>query len=113
MMSSVAQKKQPASVDIVVQGALDWELQPLLAALTGKEQIQLAAWTFWRGRIGDKSVVVSRTEVGPINAVAATTLAIEHFKPRLIINQGTAGANDPELKVYEFMSLLVWLWVNL
>jgi adenosylhomocysteine nucleosidase len=86
-----------------VQGALDWELQPLLAALSDKQQIQLAAWTFWRGRIGDKRVVVSRTEVGPINAVAATTLAIEHFKPRLIINQGTAGANDPELKVYDII----------
>lgn len=98
---SVQQKDQ--TVDVVVQGALDWELQPLLAALSDKQQIQLAAWTFWRGRIGDKRVVVSRTEVGPINAVVATTLAIEHFKPRLIINQGTAGANDPELKVYDII----------
>jgi adenosylhomocysteine nucleosidase len=91
------------TVDIVVQGALDWELQPLLAALEHKEQIQIAAWTFWRGRIAGKRVVVSRTEVGPINAVAATTLAIERFHPKLILNQGTAGANDPELKVYDIV----------
>ena len=45
------------------------------AALAGKEQIQIAAWTFWRGRIAGKTVVVSRTEVGPVNAAAATTLA--------------------------------------
>jgi adenosylhomocysteine nucleosidase len=90
-------------VDIVVQGALDWELQPLLAALEGKREIQIAAWTFWRGKIGGKSVVVSRTEVGPINAVAATTLAITTFRPKLIINQGTAGANDPELKVFDIV----------
>jgi adenosylhomocysteine nucleosidase len=90
-------------VDIVVQGALDSELQPLLAALEEKEQIQIAAWTFWRGRIGAKRVVVARTEVGPINAVAATTLAIVNFKPRLIINQGTAGANDSELKVFDIV----------
>lgn len=96
-------KKKAEAVDVVVQGALDWELQPLLAALTDKQQIQLAAWTFWRGRIGAKTVVVSRTEVGPINAVAATTLAIEHFHPKLIINQGTAGANDPTLKVYDIV----------
>jgi Phosphorylase superfamily len=48
-------------------------------------------------------VVVSRTEVGPINAVAATTLAIVNFKPKLVINQGTAGANDPELKIFDIV----------
>lgn len=72
--------KDASGVDIVVQGALDSELQPLLAALEGKEQIQIAAWTFWRGRVGAKRVVVSRTEVGPINAVAATTLAAEDIR---------------------------------
>lgn len=97
------QTESMSPVDIVVQGALDWELQPLLAALEDKREIQIAAWTFWRGKIGGKSVVVSRTEVGPINAVAATTLAITTFRPKLIINQGTAGANDPELKVYDIV----------
>lgn len=92
-----------APVDVVVQGALDWELQPLLAALDEKREIQLAAWTFWRGRIGNKTVVVSRTEVGPINAVAATTLAILTFRPKLIINQGTAGATDPELRIFDII----------
>lgn len=90
-------------VDIVVQGALDSELQPLLAALENKQEIQIAAWTFWRGKIAGKNVVVSRTEVGTINAVAATTLAITTFRPRLIINQGTAGANDPELKLFDIV----------
>jgi adenosylhomocysteine nucleosidase len=94
---------EDANVDVVVQGAVDSELQPLLAALENKEQIQIASWTFWRGRIGKQRVVVSRTEVGPINAVAATTLAIVTFKPKLIINQGTAGANDPELKVFDIV----------
>ena len=105
LLNAPAQPKDAAAnaVDIVVQGALDSELQPLLAALTDKREIQLAAWTFWQGRIGNRRVVVSRTEVGPINAVAATTLAITHFRPQLIINQGTAGANDPELKVFDIV----------
>jgi len=89
--------------DIVVQGALDWELQPLISALENKEEIQIASWTFWRGWIGKKRVVVSRTEIGTINAVAATTLAILNFRPKLIINQGTAGASDPDLKVYDIV----------
>ncbi len=91
------------AADLVVQGAVDSELQPLLAALEGRETIQIAAWTFWRGRMGGKRVVVSRTEVGPINAAAATTLAIVNFRPKLIINQGTAGATDPDLKVFDIV----------
>jgi len=86
-----------------VQGAVDTELQPLLAALAGKEQIQIGAWTFWRGRIAGKTVVVSRTEVGPVNASTATTLAIVNFRPRLIINQGTAGAAIPDLKLFDIV----------
>jgi adenosylhomocysteine nucleosidase len=106
--ASARSEKAPApggdgGVDVVVQGAVDSELQPLLAALEGRQTIQIAAWTFWRGRIGAKDVVVSRTEVGPINAVAATTLAIERFRPRLVLNQGTAGATDPDLRVFDII----------
>ena len=36
---------QPEPVDLVIQGAVDSELQPLLAALEEKEVIQIAAWT--------------------------------------------------------------------
>jgi len=99
-----AKAAQPyPAADIVVQGAVDTELQPLLQALEGKAPIQIAAWTFWRGLIGGKTVVVSRTEVGPVNAVAATTLAIVNFRPRLIINQGTAGAAVPDLKLFDIV----------
>ena len=101
---SATRPTQPhPAADIVVQGAVDTELQPLLAALAGKQEIQIAAWTFWRGRIGGKTIVVSRTEVGPVNASTATTLAIRTFRPRLIINQGTAGATIPDLKLFDIV----------
>jgi len=99
-----ARPAQPyPAADIVVQGAVDTELQPLIGALDGREQIQIAAWTFWRGRIAGRTVVVSRTEVGPVNASTATTLAIVNFRPRLIINQGTAGAAVPDLKPFDIV----------
>lgn len=101
--SKAALQQEESPVDIVVQGALDWELQPLMHSLQEKREIQIASWTFWRGKIGNKSVVISRTEMGPINAVAATTLAITTFRPKLIINQGSAGANDPDLKVFDIV----------
>ncbi|HUW84402.1 MAG TPA: 5'-methylthioadenosine/S-adenosylhomocysteine nucleosidase [Phycisphaerae bacterium] len=85
--------------DVLVQGAMDVEIQPLLDALEGAERIQIAAWTFWKGRIGPQRVVVSRTEVGPTNAAIATVLGIERFRPRLVINQGTAGGHVSDVKV--------------
>jgi adenosylhomocysteine nucleosidase len=90
-------------VDLLVQGALDIELQPLLGALQDKREINLAAWTFWTGKIGGKSVVISRTEVGPINAAAATALGIQRFHPASIINQGTAGAHDSQLGLWDIV----------
>jgi adenosylhomocysteine nucleosidase len=98
---AVASASDP--VQVLVQGAIDVELQPLLSALEGGRATQVSAWTFWEGRIGGKRVVVSRTEVGPINAVAATVLGIERFKPTLIVNQGTAGAHNPSLRLWDIV----------
>ena len=89
--------------DVMVQGALDVELQPLLKALEGRKTVQLDAWTFWTGRIGDKSVVVCRTEVGPLNATAATAMGIRYFQPRILVNQGTAGGHNRALKLWDIV----------
>jgi adenosylhomocysteine nucleosidase len=87
----------------MVQGAVDGEIQPLLAALSGKAEVRIHAWTYWTGTIAGRKVVVARTGVGPINAVASTTLGVERFKPNAIINQGTAGAHNPELKLWDIV----------
>jgi adenosylhomocysteine nucleosidase len=89
--------------DVMVQGALDVELQPLLTALEGRKVVKLDAWTFWTGRIGNKNVVVSRTEVGPLNAAAATAIGIRYFQPRIVINQGTAGGHNRALKLWDIV----------
>ncbi|HIF9512616.1 TPA: 5'-methylthioadenosine/S-adenosylhomocysteine nucleosidase [Photobacterium damselae] len=85
------------SQPILVQGAMDIETTTLINALDNKKETTMGSWTFWQGTIAGYPVVVSRTEVGIANAAAATTLAIEQFKPKLIINQGTSGGHDPKL----------------
>lgn len=90
-------------VDVLVQGAEMSELGPLLAALEGKREVTVGTWYFWLGALGGKSVVVSLTEVGPMNASAATAIAIDRWKPRIIVNQGTSGAHDPRLKVRDIV----------
>ena len=99
--AAAAAPADPAA--LLVQGAVDSELQPLLAALERPQPAQAGSWTFWEGRIGGKRVILSRTEVGPINAVAATVLGIERYQPALVINQGTAGAHNPDLHLWDIV----------
>jgi adenosylhomocysteine nucleosidase len=99
-----ATPSESGSVDLVIQGAVDSEVESLVKALTGARRVQIASWTFWRGQLAGRDVVVSRTEVGPINAAVATALAIRTFHPRLIVNQGTAGAAEPGLRVFDIIA---------
>ena len=86
-----------AKETILVQGAMDIETEYLIKSLSNPVKEQVASWSFWKGEIGDKTVVVSRTEIGITNASAATTLGITKYSPDLIINQGTSGGHDPKL----------------
>ncbi len=83
---------------VLLAAATDAELQPVLSRLTGVQTERRAAWTFWRGTLAGKEVVLTRTEGDPLNAVAATTLAIRHYAPRLVITFGAARAHDPALR---------------
>lgn len=84
---------------IAVQGAVDGEIGPLLEALGSPKPRVIDGFSFWSGEIEGRPVVVSRTEVGMVHAAVATTLLIKEYSPSAIINQGTAGAVDPELNV--------------
>jgi len=89
---------------LLVQGALDFELGPLLGALgRGARERRTGGWSFWRGKIGRRDVVVSRTGVGPINAAAATALGIREYEPWAVINQGTAGGHNRALKLWDIV----------
>lgn len=84
-------------VDLLL-AADDAALRPVLARLSDAKSESRAAWTFWRGRLAGKSVALARTEGDPLNAVAATTLAIRLFQPRLIVTFGVARPHAAELR---------------
>jgi adenosylhomocysteine nucleosidase len=88
---------------IVVQGAMDVEVQTLVAALDGAREEQLAGWTFWSGKVDGYPVVIFKTRRGMSHASAATAIAVEHFHPAAIINQGTAGGHQADLHVYDIV----------
>ncbi len=87
-----------ASVDLLLVAPDDATLQPVLAQLAAPATTTHAAWTFWRGQLHGKSVVLTRSEGDPLNATAATTLALRRYPPRLVVVFGRARAHDPGLR---------------
>jgi adenosylhomocysteine nucleosidase len=88
-----------AARPILVQGAMPVETDRLAGRLEEARTETVGAWTFWHGRVDGYPVVVSRTGKGVSNVAAATTIAVDRFRPAAIINQGTAGGHDPALRV--------------
>ena len=81
----------------VLLAATETELQPLLARLADPHTEKIATWQFWTGTLDGRVVALTRTEGDPLNAVAATTLAIRRYTPRLVVTFGAARAHDPAL----------------
>lgn len=88
---------------LLIQGAMDVETEIMMAALENPEEITLGVWKYTKGTIDGYPVVISRTRIGMSNAAASTVLAIEHFNPVAILNQGTAGGHDPDLHKYDIV----------
>ena len=93
----------PAPPPIVVQGAMDVEVKRLADALENVKEEKVRGWTFWRGTVDGYPVVVSKTLKGMSNAAAATVLAAQLYRPVAIINQGTSGGHQPDLRVYDIV----------
>lgn len=54
---------------------------------------------YYLGKIGDKDVAVLHCGVGKVYAAIITLLAIQKFKPELVINLGCAGSLDKKTHV--------------
>ncbi|MGM0876953.1 MAG: 5'-methylthioadenosine/S-adenosylhomocysteine nucleosidase [Bacillota bacterium] len=102
-MSALAEKtsSKVSSQPIAVQGAMDMEISALLMKMGNYKEETYGNYTFYRGKIDGIPVIVSKTEVGMVNAATSTTLLIEKYQPKAIINQGTAGDHDPNLHVFD------------
>ena len=85
-------------VEVLFTAASEAELKPLLEQMQSVRSESRAAWQFWLGTIAGKPVVLTRTEGDPLNAVAATTLAIRRYSPKLVVTFGSARAHDPALR---------------
>ena len=88
---------------IVIQGAMEVETGYLIENMTERSEEPFGPWRCVRGLLDGRPVIVSETQWGIANAAALAALAIERYHPTAIISQGTAGAHDPELAVYDIV----------
>ncbi|MBQ9806529.1 MAG: 5'-methylthioadenosine/S-adenosylhomocysteine nucleosidase [Clostridia bacterium] len=82
---------------IIIQGALQSEIDLLLEAFTPHTKREIGGFLFYECDYRGTPVVISKTKMGEVCAAIATTLAIEHYRPAWILNQGTAGALAKDL----------------
>lgn len=84
---------------ILIQGAMESETKYLIAQLLDAECVILGNYKYVTGFLGKNKepVIISRTYQGMVNAAAATSLALTHFAPKAVINQGIAGGHDDDI----------------
>jgi adenosylhomocysteine nucleosidase len=82
---------------IAIIGAFETEVQLLKNELSDKKEKIIEGIRFYTGTINGQNVVVSRIGIGKVNAAIATTLLLEHFRPKAILFSGIAGAVNPDL----------------
>lgn len=97
------QAARPAPVDVLVQGAERLEVEEIVAALEQPQKLHSGPFSFWVGRIGDHRVAVQLTGQALINCTTSTLIGIEQFQPKLIVNQGTSGAQVPRLALHDII----------
>ena len=85
--------------NILIQGAMDIEVEYLIDKLEKIEKIIIYGYDFYKGYIDNKCVTVSKTLMGTINSTIATLIGINTFKPDIVINQGIAGSHKRNIHV--------------
>lgn len=84
---------------ILIQGAMDIEIEYLVSKLENKKEKIMAGYEFYEGNINEIKLVISKTLVGTINSSIATTIGLINFKPDIVINQGIAGAHREDIHI--------------
>lgn len=84
---------------IAIIGAMEQEIVFLRDRLSHCAIHQQAGCKIYTGQLHGVEVVLVKSGIGKVSAGLATTLVLDHFKPELVINTGSAGSLSPFLKV--------------
>jgi len=82
---------------IGIIGAMNDEVDGLIAKLDGHREECVSGIKFHTGSLYGKEVVIARCGVGKVFAAMCATAMIIKYSPRLIVNTGVGGALSSEL----------------
>lgn len=82
---------------LIISAMADVELDYLIKQLKETKIEKTNICTFYIGNLFENEIILCDSNIGLINTAAATTLAIEKYKPDYIINQGCAGAISKDI----------------
>ena len=80
-------------------GAMEPEVAILKEKLENMETLTHAGYDFYQGKIKGTDVVIVQSGIGKVAAALATFILIDKFNPDYIVNTGSAGGFDTNLKV--------------
>jgi adenosylhomocysteine nucleosidase len=83
---------------IGIIGAMEDEVTFLRGALEKMEVTTPGGFEFYSGKLQGKPAVLLRCGIGKVNAAVGCALLINAYQPDLVINTGSAGGIDPDLK---------------
>ena len=84
---------------IGIIGAMEEEVELLRASLQNTETEVIANCEFTSGTYEGQDIILLKSGIGKVNAAMSTTILLQHFKPELVINTGSAGGFDENLEV--------------
>ena len=85
-------------VDIGIIGAMQPEVEAIIAALDERECETVGSITFHTGLIGGRRVAVAKCGIGKVFAAICAQTMILKYSPDLIVNSGVGGAIGGGLK---------------
>ena len=84
---------------IVTIGAMEQEISLLKNLMHHPKEEKFGKFSFFRGKLFNKDVILTQSGIGKVNAAIATTLAVQQYRPDCVINTGSAGGIGQGLRV--------------
>lgn len=82
---------------IGIIGAMAQEVEILANLMQERTTTKIANCIIYNGKIANHEVSLIQSGVGKVSASIGTTLLLDHFKPDIVINTGSAGGVAPDL----------------
>lgn len=88
---------------ILIQAAMEVEAEFIISNLEEKKEVNIQGYSYYEGSMYNTKIIISLSKVGLIHASASLSLAIEKYKPDIILNMGIAGATDKNIHVKDIV----------